>query len=82
MVVSPNEMNRNLRTLVAVPLTSIIRNYPTRLSINFQGREGGSLALDQICTIDKSRVAKKLGSIDDRKMQEAIASLLKEMFAL
>ena len=79
VVVSPDETNRLLRTVIVAPLTSTIKNYPTRLSITFQNRFS-SIALDQIRTVDKSRLIKKLGVISTSEYQ-FVADILVEMFS-
>ncbi|WP_425363460.1 type II toxin-antitoxin system PemK/MazF family toxin [Candidatus Tisiphia endosymbiont of Hybos culiciformis] len=63
VVISPNEMNKYIRTVIVVPMTSKIKSYPTRIPIIFEGKEG-SIVLDQIRTIDKSRIIRKLGILD------------------
>ena len=80
IIVSPNETNRLLRTVIVAPLTSTVKNYPTRLSIIFQDRQS-SIALDQIRSIDKSRLLKKLGSIT-REDYRSVADILLEMFSV
>lgn len=55
VVISPNEMNKFLRTVIIAPLTSTIKDYPTRVKVKYQNKEG-RIAIDQIRTIDKSRV--------------------------
>ena len=80
VVVSPNETNRLLRTVIVAPLTSTIKNYPTRLAIAFQNRQS-SIALDQIRTVDKSRLLKKLGTITSEECQ-SVADILVEMFSV
>ena len=62
VVISPDELNRNLRTLVIAPMTTNLRNYPTRVKIKFEGKEG-RIAIDQIRTIDSRRIMKKIGKI-------------------
>ena len=79
LIISPNAVNEALNTLIVVPLTSTIKNYPSRLSINHKGK-GGSLAFDQIKTIDKSRIVKKDGELD-RNLREAVNTLLRIMFS-
>lgn len=79
LIISPNSVNNALNTLIVVPLTSTIKNYPTRLSINPKGRSG-SLAFDQIKTIDKSRIVKKDGELD-MNLREAVNTLLQIMFS-
>ena len=80
VIVSPNETNRLLRTVIVAPLTSTIKNYPTRLNIVFQNRNS-SIALDQIRTVDKSRFIKKLGNITLEESQ-SVAGILVEMFSI
>ena len=80
IIVSPNETNRLLRTVIVAPLTSTVKNYPTRLSIIFQDRQS-SIALDQIRSIDKSRLLKKLGSITIEEYR-SVADILLEMFSV
>ena len=80
VVVSPDEMNRHIRTVIVAPMTAVTRAYPTRVPITFQGKEG-QVALDQIRTVDKTRFAKRLGRVSPATAQ-AISSVLVEMFAL
>ena len=77
VVISPNEMNDALNTVIVAPMTTKLRNWPTRVKINFQGKEG-EIALDQIRTIDKKRLVKQLGGIDSSTIVE-IKRILKEM---
>ena len=63
VVISPNEMNKYINTLIVAPMTSKIKNYPTRVTVTFDGKKG-NIVLDQIRTIDKSRIIKKLGTLD------------------
>jgi len=79
LIVSPNAVNAALNTLIIVPFTSTIRNYPTRLSANHKGRIG-SLAFDKIKTIDKSRVVKKDGELSENQ-REAVNTLLQILFS-
>ena len=79
VVISPNEMNRHIRTVIIAPMTSTIKNYPTRVATTFQGKRG-QVVLDQIRTVDKSRLIKKLGSISS-SAKEKVVSVLQEMFA-
>ncbi|GAB4237363.1 MAG: type II toxin-antitoxin system PemK/MazF family toxin [Stanieria sp.] len=80
IIVSPNETNRLLRTVIVAPLTSTIKNYPTRLEITFQNRPS-SIALDQIRTVDQSRLLKQLGTITTEEYQ-FVANILVEMFSI
>jgi len=61
LIISPDEMNRNISTLIVAPMTTKGRKYPTRVSCSFQNKRG-QIILDQIRTIDKERLVKKLGS--------------------
>lgn len=79
LVVSPDEMNRNIRTVIIAPMTSAQKDYPTRLSCTFRKNQG-QIVLDQIRTIDKARLIKKLGTIDSRAQWDVI-SLLQRLFA-
>lgn len=78
IVVSPNEINRLLRTVIIAPLTSTIKSYPTRLTIVFQSRES-SVALDQIRSVDKSRLLRKLGNLNSEDSQ-TVSNILVTMF--
>ncbi|MBO6794090.1 MAG: type II toxin-antitoxin system PemK/MazF family toxin [Balneolaceae bacterium] len=80
VIISPDEMNRHLKTVVIAPLTSTIKNYPTRVALTFQGKSG-EIVLDQLRTVDKRRLVKKLGTIS-RKAQIATSRILIEMFEL
>lgn len=79
LVISPNEMNQNISTLIVAPMTTKGKNYPTRISCTFHGKSG-QIVLDQIRTIDKLRVVKKLGEIS-KNAQSKTLSILQEMFA-
>lgn len=79
LVISPDELNRNLATAIVAPMTTKGREYPTRVPVIFR-RKRGQVVLDQIRTIDKSRVVKRLGPIDERAAQRVLA-VLSEMFA-
>jgi mRNA interferase MazF len=79
VVVSPDEMNRHIRTVIVAPLTTAGRAYPTRVACTFQNRPG-QVVLDQIRTVDKSRLVRRLGSIDARA-QLRVLEVLQEMFA-
>lgn len=79
LVISPNEMNRHIRTVIVAPMTTAGRSYPTRISCQFK-RKKGQIVLDQIRTIDKTRLVKHLGMIDSETQLQVI-SLLQRMFA-
>jgi mRNA interferase MazF len=78
-VISPDEMNRYLNTIIIVPLTSTLRNYPTRINCFFDNKSG-QLALDQMRAIDKVRIIKKTGSFTDKVLIRNIMAVVQEMF--
>ena len=79
LVISPDEMNRYIATLIVAPMTTAARNYPSRVSVHFQEKDG-QIVLDQIRTVDKSRLVKRLGKIST-KTEEEVLAVLQEMFA-
>ena len=79
LIISPNEMNHYISTVIVAPMTSKGRNYPTRISCSFQGKSG-QIVLDQIRTVDRKRLVKKLGVIS-KNAQTKTLDLLHEMFA-
>jgi len=79
LVISPDEMNHHIRTVIVAPMTSAEKDYPTRVSCTFRKKQG-QVVLDQIRTLDKSRLLKKLGTIDSKAQLEVI-SILQRMFA-
>jgi len=79
LVIYPDEMNEYISTVIVAPMTSRIRNYPTRVTCVFQGTKG-QIVLDQIRTVNKIRLIKKLGVIDDQSQYEVI-QILQEMFS-
>lgn len=79
LVISPDEMNAHIATVIVAPMTTQGRAYPTRVSCKFQGKDG-QVVLDQIRTIDKTRLAKKLGTINT-STQKVVLAVLAEMFA-
>ena len=79
LIVSPDEMNRHIATVIIAPMTTKERDYPTRVSCKFEGKLG-QVVLDQLRTVDKKRLTKKLGRID-KKTQQSVLSTLAEMFA-
>jgi len=62
IIVSPDESNKYLSTVIIIPLTSTVRNYPTRINCRFKGRQG-QLAADQIRSVDVKRLVNKLGDL-------------------
>jgi mRNA interferase MazF len=79
LVISPDEMNQNLSTFIVAPMTTKNHKYPTRINCIFKGKNG-QIVLDQIRTIDKTRLVKKLGSVDS-DTQERVLDLLSRLFA-
>lgn len=79
LVISPDEMNQHIKTLIVAPMTSKVRSYPTRVLVTFNGKEG-NIVLDQIRTIDKSRLIKKLGTLDT-KTASMVLQTLGKMFS-
>ncbi|MCH8486833.1 MAG: type II toxin-antitoxin system PemK/MazF family toxin [Candidatus Cyclonatronum sp.] len=79
VIISPDEMNRHIRTVIIAPLTSTLKKYPTRVTTRFAGQKG-QIVLDQIRTVDKSRLIRQLGTIDDATAAR-VQEVLQEMFA-
>lgn len=80
VVISPDEMNRNIRTVIIAPMTTKSHGYPSRVKLTFQNKTGW-IVLDQIRTVDKKRLVKKLGRISDearRKVRDVIKEMLVE----
>lgn len=80
LVISPDEMNHFISTIIIAPMTTKSRKYPTRVACKFKSKSG-DIVLDQIRTIDKKRLVKKMGSIDSATQRKTIA-VLQEMFTL
>lgn len=78
LVVSPDEMNRWIRTVIVAPMTTKGQSYPTRIPCEFQGKEG-QIVLDQIRTVDKTRLVRRLGRLDATTQSQVLAAL-REMF--
>jgi len=79
LVVSPDEMNRHIATVIVAPMTTKSRPYPTRVPCRFQGK-AGQIVLDQLRTVDKTRLVRRLGQISDKTRRATLATLA-EMFA-
>jgi mRNA interferase MazF len=79
LVISPDEMNRHLSTVLVAPMTTAGAAYPTRVPCRFRGKDG-RIALDQIRAVDRSRLVRRLGRISPTA-QEAVLSTLGELFA-
>jgi len=78
IVVSPDELNAYMHTYIVAPLTSGSHQYPFRISCRFQGR-AGHIVLDQIRTVDRERMVKKLGKLSSTTLEHVLA-ILQEMF--
>ena len=79
LVISPDEMNRHIRTVIVAPMTTTGRPYPTRVACRFQGKNG-QVVLDQLRTVDRGRLVQKLGRLDKRTGAKVL-NLLQELFA-
>ncbi len=79
VVISPDEMNRAIRTVIIAPMTSQGRPYPSRVACQFEGK-AGQIVLDQLRTVDKSRLHKRLGQITADE-QTQVVQVLAAMFA-
>ncbi len=80
VVVSPAEMNRHLRTVVVIPMTTAKRLMPTRVKITHQDKQG-FVAVDQIRTIDKSRIVKVVGVLKSKEILQ-LKNVINETFVL
>jgi len=78
LVVSPDEANQYLQTVVVAPMTTTVRPYPTRVAVTFQ-KKRGQVALDQIRAVDRQRLVRRLGTAPDQTV-ENVAAVLVEMF--
>ncbi len=79
LVVSPDEMNRHIGTVIVAPMTTKGHDYPSRVACRFQGKDG-QVVLDQIRTVDKARLVKRLGQVS-ASAQKQVLEILAEMFA-
>ena len=79
LVISPDEMNRHIATIIIAPMTTRGRDYPTRIACEFQGKEG-QIVLDQIRAIDKARLVRRLGRLSKTTQTQVLVTLA-EMFA-
>lgn len=78
VVVSPNEMNKYLNTIVIAPMTSSLKEYPTRIPVNHDEKKG-TIAIDQIRTVDKKRIIKVLGKLNKTEIKST-KEVIKETF--
>lgn len=79
VVISPDEANDALSTVIIAPMTTVRRRWPTRPAVDFQGKSG-EIALDQMRAVDKSRLVRRLGKLD-YETAHAVFDTLAEMFA-
>ena len=79
LIISPDEMNHTIDTVIIAPMTTKGRAYPTRVPVTFQGKKG-HIVLDQIRTVDKKRLVRRLGKINPSTVQKVLV-LLSETFA-
>lgn len=77
LIISPDEINDNLGTVTIAPMTTKSHYYPTRVKVKFKGKTGW-IVLDQIRSVDKKRLTKKLGTIDNATIQR-VKAVIKEM---
>lgn len=79
LVISPDEVNRHLQTVLIAPMTTVRRPYPTRVSLIFQGKHG-QMVLDQIRAVDRQRLVRKIGKLSSATAH-AVSATLVEMFS-
>lgn len=79
VIISPDQMNKYIKTVIIAPMTTVKRNYPTRVNLTFQGKQA-QIVLDQIRTIDKSRLINNLGKLSEQ-IGHQILDVLLEIFA-
>lgn len=79
LIISPDEMNRHIRTVIVAPMTTADKGYPTRIEYKFKKKKA-HIVLDQIRTIDKTRLIKNLGTLD-AETQLMVISVLQRLFA-
>ena len=79
VVISPDEMNRNIETVIVAPMTTGGQPYPSRIPVEFQGR-AGQIVLDQMRTVDRRRLIRRLGPIDSAAA-DLVIDVLGRMFA-
>lgn len=77
LVVSPNEMNRNLKTIMIAPMTTKSHEYPSRVGLRFVGKQAW-VVLDQMRTVDRARLVKELGALDARHVRK-VKDVIREM---
>jgi mRNA interferase MazF len=77
LVISPDEMNRHLRTVMIAPMTTKSHDYPSRVTLRFEGKQAW-VVLDQIRTVDRERLIKELGKLDQRHIRR-VKDVIREM---
>jgi len=77
VIISPDEMNKNISTVIIAPMTTQSHSYPTRIPLKFTGKEAW-IVLDQLRTVDRRRLIEKLGKIDQKTVNQ-VKSIIKEM---
>ena len=78
LVISPDEMNEPLQTVLVAPMTPTLRSYPTRVNLTFRNK-AGQVALDQLRAVDRQRLVRRLGAVST-KTAHKVSSVLVEMF--
>lgn len=78
VVISPNEMNKYLNTIVIAPMTSTSKSYPTRIEINSNNKKGW-IVIDQIRTVDRKRISKVFGKLNEKEIL-AVKNVMRETF--
>ena len=78
VIISPNEMNKYLNTIVLAPMTTSLKKYPTRVSVNHNGKKG-MIAIDQIRTVDKTRIVRIFENLTNSEIEKCKADI-KETF--
>lgn len=78
LVISPDEMNEPLQTVLVAPMTTVLRAYPTRVKLTFRNK-AGQVALDQLRAVDRQRLVRRLGTVSTKTAQ-SVSSVLLEMF--
>ncbi len=78
VIISPDEMNKYLRTIIIAPMTTVSRNYPTRVKVRHDKKDGW-IVIDQVRTIDKRRIIKILGKLKNNEIKK-VKDIIKETF--
>jgi len=79
LIVSPDEVNHHLRTVIIAPMTTKGQDYPTRVACRFKGKDG-QVVLDQLRTVDRARLVRRLGRLETTTV-DRVLEVLREMFA-